>query len=190
MPEDKPVRRTRSGKPVLTARELRFLKAFVKSGNQRLSALSAGYSPANPDQSANRVMKQLRRKAPELLERIGLHQETVLSKTLVPGLKAKKTEFFAHNGIVMDQRELVDHEQRGKYLDLYCKLLGLYGTGQDENSDSLRRSPVTVNLVIADPERAKRIVEALAAGSGDHGQVGVDDQVDEDAGRPGPAEPL
>src|SRR5260370_39328821 len=115
MPEVTPFRRKRRGQPILTPKELRFLKTFIKTGNQRLSARSAGYSAANPDQSASRVMKQLR------------HLEEVLRKSLVPGLKAKKTEFFAQAGIVMETREVVDHEQRGKSFDRFCKLLGLYG---------------------------------------------------------------
>jgi len=96
MPQETPSRKKRRGQPILTPKELKFLKAFVKTGNQRLSALSAGYFPANPDQSANCVMKQLRRKVPELLEHIGLHLERVFRETLVPGLSPKKTEFFAN----------------------------------------------------------------------------------------------
>ena len=81
-------------------------------------------------------MKQLSGKVPELLERVGLHPGNVFRKTLVPGLKAKRTEFFAHGGIVIETREVVDHEQRGKYLDRYFKLLGLYGNGYDQDGDS------------------------------------------------------
>lgn len=166
MPTGRASRKNRRGHPILTHKEQRFLKAFVKTGNQRLSALSAGYSPVNPDQSANCVMKQLRRKVPELLEHIGLHLEKVFSKTLVPGLKAKETEFFAQNGIVMEMREVVDHEQRGKYFDRYCKLVGLYGNGADENSDFSGRSPVTVNLVISDQRVADAVAYRLAGGEG------------------------
>src|SRR5580700_5886337 len=113
MPAERASRKKRSGQPILTPKELKFLKAFVKTGHQRKSALSAGYSPVNPDQSASSVMKQLRRKVPELLERVGLHLEKVFRETLVPGLSAKKTEFFANNGVVIETREVVDHEQRG-----------------------------------------------------------------------------
>src|ERR1700675_1294783 len=102
MSQQMPPRRTRRGQEILTSKELRFLKAFVRTGNQRRSALSAGYSPTNPDQSANCVMKQLRRKVPELLEHVGLHVEKVFRGTLVPGLSAKKTEFFANNGVVIE----------------------------------------------------------------------------------------
>lgn len=190
MPEERSSRKKRRGQPILTPKELKFLKAFVKTGNQRLSALSAGYSAANPDQSANCVMKQLRRKVPELLERIGLHLEKVFRETLAPGLKAKKTEFFAHNGVVIETREVVDHEQRGKYLDRYCKLLGLYGNGYDENSDSLGRSPVTVNLVIADPRVAEAIAQRLAGGQSGDEQPALDVSLDEYERRPRSGEPV
>lgn len=81
VPEKRPSRKKRLGQTVLTPKELKFLKAFVRTGNQRQSVLSAGYSPVNPDQSANCVMKQLRRKVPKLLEHIGLHLEKVFRET-------------------------------------------------------------------------------------------------------------
>jgi hypothetical protein len=190
MLEERPSRRKRHGRPVLTPKELKFLKTFVKTGNQRVSALSAGYSPVNPDQSANCVMKQLRRKVPELLEHVGLHLERVFRETLVPGLKAKRTEFFDQNGVVIETREVVDHEQRGKYFDRYCKLLGLYGNGHDENSDSPGRSPVAVNLVIADPRVAEAIAHRLAGGEGGYEQSTLDVSLDEYEGRPAAGEPL
>jgi hypothetical protein len=117
---------------LLTARELKFLKAFVRDGKtQSEAAVSAGYSPLNPAQSATVVMRQLHRKVPELLERIGLNVDEVLKKTLIPGLQATKVEHFSHLGIVIDTREVVDHEQRGKYLDRLCKLLRLYPDGHE-----------------------------------------------------------
>jgi phage terminase small subunit len=190
MPVEKSRRKRCRGQLVLTPKEMKFLKAFVKTGNQRLSALSAGYSPVNPDQSANCVMKQLRRKVPELLERVGLHLEKVFRETLVPGLKAKRTEFFAQNGVVIETREVVDHEQRGKYLDRYCKLLGLHSNGDERNDDSLGRSPVTVNLVITDARVAEAIAHRLTGRQSDNQQPALDVSLDEYEGRPKSAEPL
>jgi hypothetical protein len=129
-------------------------------------------------------MKQLRRKTPELLEHVGLHQEKIFRETLVPGLRAKKTEFFAQNGIVVETREVVDHEQREKYFDRYCKLLGLYGNECDGNSDSLRRSPVTVNLVIANQGVAEAITRRLAGGQSGDEQPALDVSLDEYERRP------
>lgn len=190
MPAERASRRKRSGKSILTPKELKFLKAFAKTGHQRQSALAAGYSPVNPDQSANSVMKQLRRKVPELLERVGLHPEEVFRETLVPGLRAKKIEFFVHNGVVIETREVVDHEQRGKHFDRYCKLAGLYGNGSGGSNDSLGRSPVTVNLVITDPEVAKAIASRLAGGQSGDEQPPLDVSLDEYEGRPKSGEPL
>ena len=42
MPEERPCRKTEDGKPVLTARELKFLKVYLRSGNERQSPLAAG----------------------------------------------------------------------------------------------------------------------------------------------------
>jgi hypothetical protein len=78
----------------------------------------------------------------------------------------------------METREVVDHEQRGKYFDRYCKLAGLYDSGFDGNSDSLGRSPVTVNLVIADQRVAETIAHRLAGGQGGDEQLALDVSLD------------
>ena len=124
MPEERPCRKTQDGKPVLTARELKFLKAYLRSGNQRQSALAAGYSQANPDQVATKVMKQLQRKVPELLENVNFEVSDMLRKVLVPGLEAKKTIYFTHKGVVTDSLECPDNKHRLKCLILSLKLLG------------------------------------------------------------------
>jgi hypothetical protein len=72
-------------------------------------------------------MKQLRRKVPELLENVDLHLDEMFSKVLVPGLKATKTVFFTHAGVVTDSRKYIDYEQRGQYFDPFWRLLGLLG---------------------------------------------------------------
>ena len=78
MSEARPCRKTQNGKPTLTAKELKYLKAYLRSGNQRQAALAAGYSQANPDQVATKVMKQLQRKVPELLENVDFKVEDML----------------------------------------------------------------------------------------------------------------
>jgi len=94
----------------------------VKGKNQSQAAVAAGYSPKNPDVSGAVAMAQLRRKVPEILVRVGLFPEKIFSEVLVPGLRATKTELASFQGVFVDSRELVDHEQRGKYFDRYCRL--------------------------------------------------------------------
>lgn len=150
-------------KPLLSPKELKFLKEFVKTGNQSQSAIAAGYSPLNPDVTGSILMRRLREKVPEILERIGLKAEKVFKKVLVPGLNAHRTEFFAHGGVVIDAKNTVDHEQRGKYLDRYCKLLGLYPNSRQHDdarrSESNVSSGVTVELKIT-PDELKELMRA------------------------------
>ena len=152
--------------------------------NQSQAAVAAGYSPKNPDVSGAVAMAQLRRKVPDILIRLGLYPEKVFSDVLVPGLRAKRAEHFSHGGVVIETREFVDHEQRGKYFDRWCKLIGLYGSA-DEDHDRFVTRP-TVNLVITDPAVARAVAERLARSGGDSGLVRMDDTLDEDAGRSGP----
>jgi phage terminase small subunit len=192
MPEGEPPHRKRRQvrSSFLTPKEIKFLKHYVKTGNQSESALAAGSVSAHPEVVGSMLMKKLREKCPEIILRIGLHQERVFKKVLIPGLEAMKTELVSFNGVFTDSKELVDHEQRGKYLDRYCKLLGLYGNGFDGNSDSPGRSPVTVNLVIADPRVAEAIAHRLAGGQGGDEQSALDVSLDEYEGRPRSAEPV
>jgi hypothetical protein len=183
--KDRPARKTRYKTAPLTAKEVKFLKAFVRDGEtQSEAALIAGYSPLNPAQSAAVVMRQLHKKVPELFERIGLNVDEIFKKTLIRGLAATKLEHFSHMGIVMEVREVVDHEQRGKYLDRLCKLLRLYPNGYEEDDGPSRRTPtVVVNLGFLEPGAAKQVLENARkrVGLGDRGHPDVDVRLDEDA---------
>lgn len=191
MPEREQHRKRRQVRSsILTPKEIKFLKHYIKTGNQSESALAAGSVSAYPEVVGSMLMKKLREKCPEIILRIGLHQEKVFKKVLIPGLEAMKTELTSSNGIFTDSKELVDHEQRGKYLDRYCKLLGLYGNGHDENSNSPGRSPITVNLVITDPKVAEAIARRLAGGESGHEQPALDVSLDEYEGRPAAGESL
>jgi hypothetical protein len=130
-------------------------------------------------------MRQLHKKVPELFERIGLNVDEVLKKTLIPGLAATKLEHFSHMGVVVEVREVIDHEQRGKYLDRLCKLLRLYPNGYEEDDGTSRRIPsIVLNLGFLEPGAAKQVLENARkrVGFGDSGQPDVDVRMDEDSG--------
>jgi hypothetical protein len=50
--------------------------------------------------------------------------ENFLTKKLKEGLDAKETKFFAHEGVVQDQRDVIDFNTRHRYLETAHKLRG------------------------------------------------------------------
>jgi hypothetical protein len=163
----------------------KLLQGIAKGMNVSEAGREAGYSHA---QSAHLALKGIRMQMQDIVERMDLPIEKVLKAVLVPGLEAERIEFFTNSGVVMETRKVVDHEQRGKYLDRYCKLLGLYGNGHESgNGDEGVRVPhVSVQVVINRTGGAERTVEVRPSGAADHQQLDLDATTHEDEGRPGP----
>jgi hypothetical protein len=183
MGTDKRSRRKGSWNKPLTSCEIKFLRAMIRDGKtQTEAAIVAGYSPSH--NSGHQAMNQIRQKAPDLLQEIGLYPKKVMEEILIPGLHAEKVEHFAHQGVVIDSRTVVDHEQRGKYLDRYCKLLGLYANGHDEDGPPRPTATIVINLGFLGQETAEQVLERARQriGFGDRGQSDVDAPVDENAG--------
>lgn len=119
-------------KPVkLTRREYKFLVALRKGKNGQQAALTAGYSPKNPDQSAHQVMKNIERKGGfDVYAAMGLTRDQFIQKNLVPALNATETKFFAHNGKVISKREVVNWQARLRAQDMTYQIAGEYKVEQ------------------------------------------------------------
>jgi hypothetical protein len=88
---------------------------------------------------------------PELLDEIGLTEETLIEKHLVPLLSATTTKFFAHRGKVVECRKVPDNDARLKALDLAFRLKGSYASkGQETTEDR------GIRVVVLDSPRPPR----------------------------------
>jgi hypothetical protein len=103
------------------------------------------------------ALKGIAERAPEVLERLGLTYEHVIDKCLRPLLQATKTEFFASNGLVMEEKQVAALDIRLRAIDTWAKLAGAY---------SVQKVNLTGNLNIthaSDEELDQAIADLLVS---------------------------
>lgn len=86
---------SKKGKSRVTPKQAKLVKSLAAGATQKEAALAAGYSDNNPDQSAYQAIRQIGRRMPELMDRLGLTEEALIQNNLVPLLEARETRFFA-----------------------------------------------------------------------------------------------
>ena len=164
-----------------------------------MSALAQGQTITEASRTANYSSPQAGWRALQLMKQRGL--ATVMTEAglgldklftrLRQSLDAKEVEvrFTEDHGFVYS-KPLVAHDIRLRAEILQSKLLGIHPTDSNRNSHVEIGGP-TFNLVIADPGRAAAIMERLANQPGAVGfEPRVDEALDQDEGRAGPAEPV
>ena len=131
----------------LTARERRLFKALTEGKTQTEAAIEAGY--AHPGQAGHRAVQNIKEKAPDLFARHGLDDDAFVEKCLIPALNANETKFFAHEGVVRDQRDVIAWGPRTATNALVARMKGLIMDNR-EPSDSGKPTiqVVVVNGVI------------------------------------------
>ncbi len=92
---------------------------------------------------------------PEVLERLGFQDDELISKYLVPLLRAKEKRVFAYKGKITDQVEVADNDVRLRALDMTFKLKGSYAPAQQEQH-------VTHTLTTAEIDDACNIAERIS----------------------------
>lgn len=137
-------------KTALSDQQRSLVKFLAKGMSLTDAALKAGYSPECAGQSGYQALKAIRRKMPALLDSKGLTDEALIEKYLKPALEAKETKFFAHEGIVKDERELIAWSPRLTALDMAFNLRGDYAKQSDLDPDHAR---MTVVFDIPRPKR-------------------------------------
>jgi hypothetical protein len=140
----------RKPKRRLTPRQNRFIKALAKGKTQGQAAVEAGYSPKNAGQLGNQLITRLRGSMPEVLEKHGLTDDSLIENYLIPLLKARRVKYFQHNGKVKDRRTVEALEIRHSALDTAFKLKGSYAPLQMEQATR------TVTTIILDVPRPPR----------------------------------
>jgi hypothetical protein len=167
----------------------KLVQGIAQGMNVSEAGRQAGYSYP---QAAHLALKGIRLQMQDILERMDLPIEKVLRAVLVPGLEAERIEFITFMGAVMETKRVVDHEQRGKYFDRYCKLLGLFANGHDEVGPSRTTPTFVINLGFLGQETAEQVLTRARerARLGNSGQPVLDATPDQDQGRTGPDKPI
>jgi len=103
-------------------------------GNASASAKAAGYKCSNQT-SFEAVGSQNARKLSPLIEEWldeNALSTTRLKELLAEGLQAFETKFFAHQGEVVTEREVIPWEIRRKYLEMALKIRGMFAPDKHE----------------------------------------------------------
>ena len=118
----------------------------MKASTRREAALIAGYSPKNPDQSANQAFNAILLKAPEAMGQAGLNMLAVIQNHLVPLLHAKEVKLAQHKGKYTDYIEVESLSIRLGATNMAFKLLGAF-KGAEESQEK------TVDCIVVDMPR-------------------------------------
>ena len=115
----------------LTLKQKAFVMHYLDTGGNATEAVKrAGYQVKDDHVAAEIGYENLRkpeihRAVQALLESYNLNADAMGLK-LFEGLNATRTHFFAHEGQVISEREVVDFKSRAVYLDMAYRLLGSY----------------------------------------------------------------
>jgi hypothetical protein len=161
-----PRRGKKPRKQVVSPKVRRLVNILVDNPDMTLSkaGTKAGFLK-NPAQGAYAALKsasaqELFRR--EMAKRDGL-QFSKLAEKLEQGLEATQTKFFAHEGQVVDERDVVDYGARHAYLALAAKLAGVDPATRMEltGKDGEKLIPPSNNTLVVLPQLSTEQLLAL-----------------------------
>lgn len=114
--------RTVSRRAQPTPMQMEFIRGIREGKSYRQAALSAGYSEQIAKQAHRKIIPSIRARVEKELKRQFDSKRYVSG--ILRGTEATVTQFFSHEGIVTDQREVVDWRVRIRFLDLLADMLG------------------------------------------------------------------
>jgi hypothetical protein len=172
--EEKPSRKRRTIQ--LNEKRRMLLEGISEGLNVSEAGRVAGYGTP---QSSHRALNLIRLNTPELLANIGLPAEKLLRDTFLKELEATETVFFSHQGVVIENREVIAHDIRLRTAIELAKMHGLYpktNCHNREDADSGEGTTININLGFLSPERAEAVLAAARerAGIGDRRQLVLD----------------
>ena len=118
----------------LTSQQRRLVKGLAQGKTITQAAIDAGYSENCPAQAGHQALEAIRVTMPAVLARHGLTDDSLIEKYLLPLLNAKETKFFAYEGRVCDEKDVVAWGPRRDGLDMAFKLRGDYVKEQKEST--------------------------------------------------------
>lgn len=139
----------------LSHRERALLKNLSKGMSITDAALQSGYSKKYAGQCGSQAIENIRIKAPQLLAKHGLDDDTLIEKYLKPALEANETEFAKFEGKITDSREVIAWGPRLQALDMTAKIRGLYVQPAEQSTINLR--DVTFNVIYEKRDKPKTL---------------------------------
>ena len=117
----------------LTQREKQLLKHLRNGKTFRDAGLAAGYTKNYPRQAARAALYNIANKLDDLWTRHGLDDDSFISQHILPELNALETKFFAHEGLVRDERNVIAHGPRVQMIQLIARMKGMVKEASPES---------------------------------------------------------
>jgi hypothetical protein len=143
-----------------------WLKAYLREGsptflNATASAVKAGYKAKTPHMFEQIGFANRQRFEPKIAKWLDDHgfSEAKLKTKVLDLMEAKETKFFAHNGIVTDQRDVEALGIQVKALDMALKVKGIYAAEKVEHSGAV---VTKIELTDADRAMARKLIDQAA----------------------------
>lgn len=169
-------------KPVLTIKQRLLVKWLSKGYSLKESAIKAGYKPHTTNGSP--ALKTIREKFPELLARLGLTDEAVVKRFLLPAMRADDVKLAQFEGKFTDRTKVPNWSARLAAMDVMFNLKGAFPKGP------LIANTINNQVVALSPEQRAEARAVLArikrSGTEQSFDVQRSDEVP-DATDPGPA---
>jgi hypothetical protein len=128
-------------------KEKKFVKALIEGQTPAEAALSAGYSGKNPSQSGYQALKQIKKRAPDIMDELGLDLRALIEKHLAPKLAATEVKVFCNDGKIIESKPYPDHGIQLRAIAMAFKLRGDYAP-----RDPVLAAQVGVKVVVVPKE--------------------------------------
>lgn len=141
----------KKNKRPLTSKQRKMVKGLLKGKTIEAAALDAGYSKQAPRQTGFNSLQSIKEKMPELMDRIGMTDEALLTKYLQPGLDATETKASVFEGGFVYSKPLVAWGPRLNALDIAFNLKGSYAPKFDPKNLPLMPIQIITNVNFPNP---------------------------------------
>jgi hypothetical protein len=138
----------------LPDKKRRYVEARLKGKSKRQAVVAAGYAPGSATAGKKLEAQPDVRAAFSALIRETVPAERI-AKAIAEGIEAKETKFFAHEGMVTDQRDVVAWSERRQYTQLAAEYGGYHAPDKGD-----REQGGGVILILPDSPRPAPIIEA------------------------------
>ena len=134
-----------------TFRQKRLIALIGAGADRQTAAQLAGYSTKHSSQSVGQALHSIQLNFPELMDKHGLSDSSLIETYLKPLLKATRTKHFAHNGKIKSTRRYKDNDTRLGALDMALRLKGSYAAVKTQNENR------SVSVIVVDVPRPKKV---------------------------------